>query len=371
MKLTVAVKLQPTPEQAQVLRATLERANDAANYISREAWNAQVFGQFKLHKLIYAQVRAQTGLTAQVVVRLIAKVADSYKLDHKTRRRFSPCGAIAYDDRILRWYDDAVSIWTVAGRQHLSFVCGERQRALLAYRRGESDLIYREGQWYLHATLIHPDLKEEPVEDFLGVDLGIVNIATTSDGDVHAGSHLNGLRHRQRRLRKRLQAKGTKGARRLLAKRRRKEGRHATYVNHCISKHIVAAVKGTKRGIVLEDLQGIRARITARKPQRATLHSWAFRQLGEHIVYKARVAGVPILFVDPRNSSRMCPACGNCAKANRPNQATFSCQSCGFSGLADYIASLNLRERGRATVNWPYCSEGCLCVEPPGQSPYR
>src|SRR5690606_14706769 len=126
---------------AIALRDTLERANDACNRISEVAWEAQSFRQFALHKLVYASVRETTGLAAQMVVRCISKVADAYKLDKRTKRTFKPTGAIAFDDRILRWKaDDTVSIWTTAGRQNIPFVCGDTARQLLATRQGESDL---------------------------------------------------------------------------------------------------------------------------------------------------------------------------------------------------------------------------------------
>lgn len=108
---------------------------------------------------------------------------------------------------------------------------------------------------------------------FLGVDAGVVNTATTSDGDRMSGSHLNRYRARQQRLRKRLQAKKTSSARRLLKKRRREEARFATDVNHRISKRIVAEAERTGRGIADEQLTGIRDRVRLRKPQRATLRS--------------------------------------------------------------------------------------------------
>src|SRR5438105_4457179 len=153
MKLTVAVKLQPTPAQADALQTTLERANAAATSISQTAWNAHTFRQFALHRLVYAPTRAATGLAAQVVVRLIAKVAHAYKVDRACPRRFRPHGSLAYDDRILRWFASAVSIWTVAGRQHIGIVCDPRAQALLATRSGESDLVYRDGQWYRYGTV--------------------------------------------------------------------------------------------------------------------------------------------------------------------------------------------------------------------------
>ncbi|HTD76423.1 MAG TPA: transposase [Chloroflexota bacterium] len=351
MQLTVALKLRPTTEQATALRRTVEQANAAANTVSAAAWDAQTFGQFKLHKLVYADTRASTGLTAQIVVRVIAKVADAYTLDRARRRRFAPLGSVAYDDRVVRYRAQSVSIWTVAGRQEIGFVCGTRQRALLARRRGESNLVYRSGQWFLYATV---DVSEPPLQDvadYLGVDLGIVNVAADSDGRLWAGGQVNGVRHRHRRLRRRLQRKDTRSARRLLRARRRKEQRFGTHVNHTLSKRLVAEAQGTDRGIALEDLGGIRGRVAARRPQRATLHCWAFNQLRQHIAYKARLAGVPVVYVDPRNTSRTCPACGLVDTRNRASQAKFQCVSCGLLGLADTIAARNIRIRGRGVGN--------------------
>jgi putative transposase len=204
MKLTVALKLLPSFEQAMALRETLERANCAANTISATAWRARTFGQFKLHRLVYAETRATSGLTAQVVVRVIAKVADAYKLDHSRRRTFARLGSLAYDDCILRYGIEYVSIWTTDGRQSIAFVCNDHQRRLLSHRQGESDLVYRDGKWFLYATVNVVEAAQFEPADVLGIDLGITNIAVDSDGTVYAGGHINGLRHRQRRLRKRL-----------------------------------------------------------------------------------------------------------------------------------------------------------------------
>jgi hypothetical protein len=249
MKLTVSLKLCPVPDQTAALRDTLQQANAAANNISTAAWRTRTFRQFELHRLTYAETRARTGLSAQVVVRLIAKVADAYKLDRERGRSFAPLNSIAFDDRSLRYRDNVVSIWTTAGRQTIQFRCGPRQRVLLATRQGESDLVLRDGQWYVHATVEVAEAPEQGVSDVLGVDLGILNIATDSDGRIYSGGQLNGLRHRARRLRQRLQRKRTRSARRLLQQRRWKERRFGTWVNHALSKRVVAEAQGTGRGI--------------------------------------------------------------------------------------------------------------------------
>ncbi|HEY2593156.1 MAG TPA: transposase, partial [Chloroflexota bacterium] len=190
-------------------------------------------------------------------------------------------------------------------------------------------------------------------------------IATDSDGRVYSGAQVTGLRHRHRRLRARLQKKGTHSARRLLTRRRRRERRFATHINHTLSKRIVAEAQGTGRGIALEALGGVRERVSVSRSQRATLHSWAFDQFRQFVAYKARLAGVPVIFVNPRNTSRTCPACGLVDKGNRPSQASFRCVGCGLAGHADTIAALNIRARGRGVCNASTRRGVVSCIEAP------
>src|SRR3712207_2857747 len=139
MKLIAQIKLDPSPEQHAALLATLAEANAACDAISLIAWQAREFRRIPLQKLSYHRVKETFHLGAQVLIRCIAKVADAYKLDRKVQRTFRRHGAIAFDDRNLSWYTDkeAVSIWTIEGRQYIPYSLGEPQRALLPYRKGE------------------------------------------------------------------------------------------------------------------------------------------------------------------------------------------------------------------------------------------
>lgn len=255
-----------------------------------------------------------------------------------------------------------VSIWTVSGRlKRVAFAGHPEQLDLLArYRRGESDLLCQNGAWYLIATCEVPEVEENSVPDgFVGVDVGIVNIATTSTGRRHSGRRLNRKREHDRKLRCRLQQKGTKSAKRRAKRLAGREARRARDINHKISKCIVAEAQRTGRGIALEDLTGIRERVRLKKPQRVTLHSWAFRQLGQFIVYKARRAGVPVVYVDPAHTSQECSRCHHIDKRNRPSQAVFHCRSCGFVEHADLNASHNIAARG-----WCAWARGAKSVAP-------
>ena len=355
MKLIAQVKLLPTLEQAQALRQTLEVANTACNYISTQAWDNQTFRQFHLHKLTYYTVKEMFQLTAQVVVRCISKVADSYKIDHKTKRTFKPHGAIAFDDRILTYNLEkkSVSIWTVAGRARIFFTSGKRQMELLNGQRGESDLCFVKGKFYLLAVCDVETPKQIDVEGVLGVDLGMVNIASDSDGENFSGSDIDRNRRIFTHRRARLQKKGTKSAKRKLKKLSGKQARFQKHSNHTISKRLVEKAQDTQRAIALEDLSGIRE-APVRRMQRARRANWSFYQLRQYINYKSERAGIPVFLVDPRNTSRTCPECGHVDKANRVSQSLFSCVSCGYSAPADTVAAVNIS--ARANVNSPMVS---------------
>ncbi len=350
MKLVAAIKLKPTREQAAVLRATLKRCNDACTALAAKGFAAGVLRQFELHKLTYAMARADFGLTAQAAVRCIAKVADAFKINRKIAPVFRADAAQPYDDRILSFKgDDEVSIWTLEGRMRLKFVAGEHQLALLAFRKGEVDVCFVRGNWMLAATCDIPETEEFKASDWIGVDLGIVNIAATSDGKVYTGSDIERVRARLAKRRKGLQSVGTKAAKRRLVKLSGQQARFQKHTNHCISKAIVLDAERTGRGIGVEELTHIRTQVTARRKQRARLGNWSFGQLRAFLEYKSKRAGVPLVAVDPRNTSKGCSACGCVDAKNRPNQATFSCISCGHSEAADWNAARNIRARAAVT----------------------
>jgi IS605 OrfB family transposase len=355
MKLVSQAKLVVKEEHADVLFRTLTTMNRAANEVSSVAWDKRVFSRVGLQRVCYHALRSDFGLGAQAAIHVTRKVADSYKLDKKTRRQFRLDGAVTYDDRMLSWNLDArtVSIWTVEGRVSVPFVAGERQLKLLSQRKGESDLMFRDGNFYLLATCEEDEPEAVYTGPVLGIDRGIANIATCSNGQNFTGKGVNRVRHRNASLRALLQQKATKSTKRLLKKRRRKESRFVRDTNHKISYRVVREAQRTGSGIALEDLQGIRDRTRVRKSQRRTKNSWSYYQLGQFIEYKAKRNGVPFTTVDPHYTSQYCPCCGHISRKNRPNRDTFLCKACGFAGPADLVASVNIASLGKLVFEQP------------------
>jgi putative transposase len=336
MKQTIVVKLIPLDAIAEV------------------AFAQRLANKIELQKVVYYDVRQRFGLPAQLTVRAIAKVVEAYKRDKSNRPSFRAHGAVCYDQRIMRWLGTrAVSLATLQGRVEVPIRFGDYQAARLDRRLGQADLIYRDGVFYLYATIDMPEPPPEEPDDYLGLDLGIVNLVADSDGVTYSGAEVERRRRFDVHRRRNLQRKATKAARRKLRQFGRKRSRYQRDTNHVITKAVVRNAKGTGRGIALEDLKGIRDRTTVPGRQRARHGNWSFHQLRSFIEYKSRAAGVRVVVVDPRNTSRTCLECSHCARSNRASRDRFLCQACGHAAPADNTAARNIASRARAAVMQP------------------
>ena len=359
MQLAIKVKLSPTEKQKGILLETIETYNEACNYVSQIAFDNKTASVVKIHRICYYEIRTKFNLSSQMAVRVVGKVADAYKiarskkLNLKSSHKFDKYGAVIYDQRIISWKGlENVSILTLQGRQVIPIILGQYQQQKLVYpRRGQVDLIYKNKKFYLIPIVEIPEPPEKITKDFLGVDLGVVNLAVDSKGEIYSGEEVDKKRIKIDKLKSALQSKGTKSAKRHLKKLSGKESRFRKNTNHVISKKIVAKAKRHFLGIALEKLTGIRERTRLRKAQRKQHSSWAFDQLQKFITYKARLVGIKVCFVNPRNTSRTCPNCGFVSKHNRKTQSSFKCLSCNFAELADKVGAINISRL--AVINLP------------------
>ena len=353
----IVTQIQAQPEDRQGLLLLMVRFNQACNYASEIAYHEGLFHWLPLQRRVYHELRLRFNVSAAEATVIVRKVAYAYS-DKSRRNRlatFQSRGAITlfrhvyYDDQTVRFYGIRSAYVARAG-------------VVLPKHPKEGTLSYRDGKFFIHQVI---EVSEPPIAEprgYLGCDLGIVNILADNVGEAYSSGQLNGLRHRHFKLRQRLGSKGTRSAKRLLRKRRWKEGRFGRDVNHCISKKVVTKAKTASLGIALENLTGIREHVKVRKAQRRQHHSWSFNQLRQFIEYKAKLAGVKVVLVDPRNTSRECPACGYTDKRNRPTQAEFRCLECGFSGSADIVAATNISRR--VAGNQPYAAPSSVAASP-------
>ena len=349
---SLSVRLETTNEHKALLLETMTQYNSAANYIADKAFALKLANKYELQKFFYRDIRERFTLSAQFAIRVISKVVEAYKRDKSAKLSFRSLGAIQYDQRNLSWKGlDAASIMTVKGRMKLNTRIGDYQRARAGRLRGQADLIYRRGIFYLVAVVDAPEHPQYEPVDTLGIDLGIENIATDSDGETFSGQKVEKVRQRYNRHRRILQMIRTRSARRKMSKMSGREARFKRDSNHIISKAIVSKAKGTTRAIAMEQLRYIRSRVTVRRNQRDRHSKWSFGQLRQFVEYKAKKEGVPLYIVKPKNTSRECPRCHRIDVKNRPTRNEFKCIQCEYEAMADYVAAINIA--ARAAVNQP------------------
>ncbi len=164
---------------------------------------------------------------------------------------------------------------------------------------------------FVSVTIPEPEMKE--VSSYIGVDrnatghVAVIGIPAT--GKVFKlGKKAKHIHDQYRSIRKSLQKAGKYG---LVKKIRNRESRIVRDINHKISKKIVDIAEKANAGIKLERLNGIRKNRKHGRRFNGTLHSWSFYQLQQFLEYKARLRGIPIVYVEPKNTSKECSRCGS------------------------------------------------------------
>ncbi len=361
---TICIKLDVDGHE-QALQGTQLHFNAAASWIASVCWDERITNTNTAHHRVYGETRTRFGLGAQLAVCARAKAMEAIKAiktQEKQRRghqcknrpppkpatcpQFGPRGSVRYDARTYRLMAlDRVSLSTVSGRVTCRLLGGKRQHEMLVdpqWEIGGADLVWRRGVYYLYVTQSTeaPSITETP--DAIGVDLGIVNVATDSTGERFTGARVREVRNRSVKRRAALQRVGTRSAQRRLKQMSGREQRFMKDINHTISTALVKKAVVSRKALALEDLTGIRDRTMVRREDRDARHSWAFNQLRTYIAYKAAWAGVQVRFVDPAYTSQTCSQCGHGERANRQSQASFQCRQCGCCLNADINAATNI-----------------------------
>lgn len=346
---TVKCKLQVDKAMAKILCETLKRFANCCNDILAISKEHKTSNKVKLQHLCYYDLKAKYELQANLVIRAIARVAGALK-GNRPPKQFKPT-SMSLDARTFRFIEvkEEVSISSHAGRKHIKLAIGNFQRGLLKGQQPKSaQLFYQSNKkaFYINIQLekeVTVPSRGNPV----GIDRGLYNIATTSNGQNFPGRQAMHTRMRYAKLRQQLQAKGTKSAKRRLKQLSGKESRWMKDVNHRVSKSIVDNCKPGDM-IVLEDLTHIRDRIRAARKQRQQLHSWSFYQLQIFIEYKANERGIPVVYIDPKYTSQRCSRCGEIGI--RKNHI-FCCPYCDHLNNADFNAAYNIQRASLASLD--------------------
>jgi IS605 OrfB family transposase len=266
-----------------------------------------------------------------------------------------PLAAMRYNQRVItvNLIHGIATIASTNGRIKAAFYIPSHYRDYLSWTIKSSTISYdrRNKVFYLHVSLEHSDPEKAKDHVVLGIDRGIVNIAVCSNNTFYNSKMIKNRRARYAYLRKELQSKGTRSAKRKLKRLAGRERRFVADVNHCISKQIVNSEYTV---FALEDLSKIRVQKRRGKEFDRKLNNWSFYQLEQFVGYKAVTLGKHILLVDARYTSQKCSNCGHTYKGNREGSA-FRCRKCGFQLHADLNASRNIAQAGISCLSRLSC----------------
>ncbi|MCY7277067.1 MAG: transposase [Phormidesmis sp. CAN_BIN44] len=362
--LTLVCKLQPTPEQSPQIEVILCVFADACTYANEQV-KPQITSKTTIQTLVYQDIRARFGLSANQAVRVCARVGANRKTAKqkgKPVQSFKPTSA-DYDARIFafREKDWTVSLTLLGSREHIKLDVGNYQRDKLKERKPTSAQLckHRDGKFYIHIQL--SDETPEPIQsdNVIGVDFGRRDIAVTSEGEKWDGKPIQIARNQFSKVRASLQAKVSKGTRstrrrvrNILKRLSGRERRYQAWLNHIISRRIINTAKSNRSIVAIENLTGIRERINQQsrnKTERRRSNSWAFYQLRTFLEYKGLKEGVEVIAVNPAYTSQTCHVCNHVGLRSAER---FKCGDCGWHGDADVNGAINISKLG-ATVSLP------------------
>ena len=293
--LTIKLKILPDEAGKKLLEETMAAYSRACSFVAeRIAEDHLPLNRCSIHKAVYRSCREQFSLPSQMSASVIRTVTASFRSIKTSKER------------------------------HPSRFSKKKRNSLTA-----------------------PFCPETRV---VGLDRGIRFLAVSFDGEktcFASGAPVKRKRAHYKELRKELQFRRTRSARKRIRSLGQRENRWMGDVNHCLSKALVSHYPaGTL--FVLEDLTGIRsATERVRLKDRYVSVSWAYYDLEQKLKYKAGRAGSHVINTDPAYTSQTCPVCGHAERKNRNHeQHLFRCCKCGYRSNDDRVGAMNLWRMG-------------------------
>lgn len=361
-QITVTAKIQISASDTDkvLLDETMSVYRDACNYVSDYVFRTHDLKQFSLNKVLYSTLRRKFGLKSQMAQSVFKTVIARYKtiLENQNEWIRPSFKKPQYDlvwNRDYSLTQNCFSVNTLSGRVKLPYFAEGMSKFFDhdIYRFGTAKLVSKHGKYFLHIPVTY-DVEESRLCDVcnvVGIDRGINFVVATYDSN-HKSGFVSGRAVKQKRaaysrLRKELQMRRTPSSRRRIKAIGQRENRWMQDINHQVSKALVE--NNPKHTLfVLEDLSGIRsATERVRTKDRYVSVSWAFYDLEQKLIYKAKQNQSSVIKVDPKYTSQCCPVCGHIEKSNRNKKKhLFCCKNCGYSSNDDRIGAMNLYRMG-------------------------
>jgi putative transposase len=347
-------KLEPSREQRQILEELFPVYEEMVRECLRRAMDLNITSRRRLHESIYRELRGKYGdYPSHYIYTAITQALAVFKSCRRLSRRknvktpaIKNLNVILLDDTHLFWFSWGIlNLATHKGHIAIPFEVHEHSKKFVDWSVKGSRIIRLNGEYYLHVTFRRM-VEEGRCEGILGIDVneGSIDLAVIKPSEVKFMKlDISGAKHiRDRYFKKRRSIQSrTRGKvkARLLAKYSGREKRRINSIIHKASKIVAEIIAEENVKPVMEKLKNIRRRIKYGRMMNRRLHSIPFRKIQSYITYKSVELGYVPEFVEAKNTSRMCPICG---ELNKPNGHVFKCKRCCFQADRHLVAAWNI-----------------------------
>ena len=240
--------------------------------------------------------------------------------------------------------DEAISfpLWIngKAKKTSVKAVITDRHKALLQNKLGTLRISRKRGK-YIAQIAVDVPTENNHGTSVMGIDLGLKIPAVAVTDTQKVKFFGNGRENKYKKRMARLKRKSLGKAKKLKALRKLddKEQRWMKDKDHKISREIVNFAKENNVKVIqMEELSGIRQTARTSRKNAKNLHTWSFYRLAQFIEYKANLAGIEVVYVNPMYTSQTCPVCG---EKNHANDRKYKCP-CGFKTHRDILGARNI-----------------------------
>jgi len=354
-------------EPNEQVRKILEDFRDMLNFCIEKALELNITSFARLRKAVYNEWKSKWDYSTHYCHSACRVATSMLKSWRRLRRKGLAKGDkpvarklfIQLDSMLVKYEGDKLRI-SVRPRRFttIQLKYGEYQRKFIdEWRAGR----LRVGEVTINETKVlipfRKDVDLSNPKDWIAIDINESNVTGVSSNphvvrwDAEFGK-VRGNYFRKRRRIQRLAKHKPITSRRLMKKYSKRERNKVKDLCHKLSKSIVTFAEEHGFGIVMENLKGIRRRINYGKKMNRRLHSWSFRRLQFYIEYKAKLEGLPVKYVDPKNTSSLCPICGGKLVASKGHRR-LRCRKCGYENDRDIIGAVNILKRGCGELPLP------------------
>ena len=235
----------------------------------------------------------------------------------------------------------------------------------------DSELVHRDGEWYVHFVCKRSVAVADEYDDVLAVDMGTKWIAVStflsdSDAQFH-GAEVRRVREHYKQLRKSIGKAKVRSGAQVIERLGDKESRTVEHELHHVANELVARARKRNAVIVFGDMTGLRFDNDKRRYVNDKTHKMPYAKMANTLTYKAHLDGRECIPVYEYNTSVTCWRCGS-QNTSREVQARLECHDCGLDDNGDKNGATNIGKRAVGkTIQRPLSTVGAVVAQPETQ----